>query len=357
MCRERVDTEDTKSKAGRFSADTKKSGGRGEVGKLRRRARSDRLCHSTSEFRRNRASIAALLKQRTYRLRTPTRTIVLGERTLVMGVLNVTPDSFSDGGKYSSAHAAVARGLALEAAGANLIDIGGESTRPGSKGVTAEVEMRRILPVITALAEKLTIPISVDTSKAVVAEAAVLAGAELINDVTGLRNDRRVAEVAVRLKVPLILMHMRGTPATMQKMGFARDAMGDVKAGLMRSVRMARKAGVPKSQIAIDPGIGFGKNAKQNLELIGRVSEIARLGFPLLVGTSRKSFVGRLLGGAPAHDRKWGTAATVTASVLGGAHIVRVHDVEEMAQVVRVADAIRTPALFDELVESARGRA
>jgi dihydropteroate synthase len=274
-----------------------------------------------------------------------------------MGVLNVTPDSFSDGGKFFSARAAVARGLALEAAGADLIDIGGESTRPGSTGVSAEEEMRRILPVITALAEKLEIPISVDTSKAVVAEAAVLAGAELINDVTGLRNDKRVADVAARLKVPLILMHMRGTPATMQKMGFARDAMRDVKAGLMRSVRMARNAGVPKSQIMIDPGIGFGKNAKQNLDLIGRLSELGRLGFPLLAGTSRKSFVGRLLRDAPARERKWGTAATVTASVLGGAHIVRVHDVEEMEQVVRVADAIRTPAMFDALVVRARGRA
>jgi dihydropteroate synthase len=273
----------------------------------------------------------------------------------MMGVLNVTPDSFSDGGRYFGARTAIARGLALEAAGADLIDIGGESTRPGSKGVKAGEEMRRILPVITTLAEKLQIPISVDTSKAVVAEAAVLAGAELINDVTGLRHDRRVAEVAARLKVPLILMHMRGTPATMQKMGFARDAMGDVKRGLKRSVMMARKSGVPKRQIVLDPGIGFGKNAVQNMELIGGLSELARLGFPLLAGTSRKSFVGKLLGGAPAHERKWGTAATVTASVLGGAHIVRVHDVEEMKQVVRVADAIRTPALFDALVAEAEG--
>ncbi len=273
-----------------------------------------------------------------------------------MGVLNVTPDSFSDGGKYFGARAAIARGLALEAAGADLIDIGGESTRPGSKGVTAEEEMRRILPVITVLAEKLRIPISVDTSKAVVAEAAVLAGAELINDVTGLRHDRRVAEVAARLKVPLILMHMRGTPATMQKMGFARDAISDVKKGLVQAVRAARKAGVPKSQIVLDPGIGFGKNAVQNLELIGGLSELARLGFPLLAGTSRKSFVGKLLGGAPAHERKWGTAATVAATVLGGANIVRVHDVEEMKQVVRVADAVRTPELFDTLVAEAAGR-
>jgi dihydropteroate synthase len=281
---------------------------------------------------------------------------VLGERTLLMGVLNVTPDSFSDGGKYFSTRAAVARGLALEAAGADMIDIGGESTRPGSNGVTAEEEMRRILPVITQLAEKLQIPISVDTSKAVVAEAAVLAGAELINDVTGLRNDRRVADVAVRLTVPLIVMHMRGTPATMQKMGFARDAVRDVKKGLKQSVLRARKAGVLNSQIVIDPGIGFGKSAKQNMELIGGLSEFAELGFPVLAGTSRKSFVGKLLGGAPAHERKWGTAATVTASVLGGAHIVRVHDMEEMKQVVRVADAIRTPALFDALVAEAQGR-
>jgi dihydropteroate synthase len=273
-----------------------------------------------------------------------------------MGVLNVTPDSFSDGGKYFGARAAIARGLALEAAGADLIDIGGESTRPGSKGVKAEEEMRRILPVITALAEKLRIPISVDTSKAVVAEAAVLAGAELINDVTGLRNDQRVAEVAARLKVPLILMHMRGTPATMQKMGFARDAMRDVKKGLKRSVMLARKAGVPNAQIVLDPGIGFGKNAVQNMELISGLSELAHLGFPVLAGTSRKSFVGKLLGDAAAHERKWGTAATVAASVLGGAHIVRVHDVDEMKQVVRVADAIRTPALFDALVAEAKER-
>ncbi len=282
--------------------------------------------------------------------------IVLGPRTLVMGVLNVTPDSFSDGAKYLNVRAAVQRGVALAAAGADILDIGGESTRPGSTGVSAEVELRRILPVITALVKKIEIPISVDTSKAVVAEAAILAGAEIINDVTGLRNDPRIAGVAKRLRVPLILMHMRGTPATMQKMGFARDAMNDVTRGLMRATRMARKAGVPRSQIAIDPGIGFGKNAKQNLDLIRRLSELARLGYPLLVGTSRKSFVGKLLGDAPAQERKWGTAATVTASVLGGAHIVRVHDVEEMVQVVRVADAIRTPALFDALVEQARGR-
>jgi dihydropteroate synthase len=273
-----------------------------------------------------------------------------------MGVLNVTPDSFSDGGKYLSVRAAVERGEALAAAGADIIDIGGESTRPGSKGVSAEEELRRILPVITALVKRIEIPISVDTSKAVVAEAAILGGAEIINDVTGLRNDPRIAGVAKRLRVPLILMHMRGTPATMQAMGFARDAMDDVKRGLRRATKLAQKAGVLKSQIVLDPGIGFGKNAKQNLDLIRRLSELARLGYPLLVGTSRKSFVGKLLGGAPAPERKLGTAATVTASVLGGAHIVRVHDVEEMVQVVRVADAIRTPALFDALVEQARGR-
>ena len=206
--------------------------------------------------------------------------IVLGPRTLVMGVLNVTPDSFSDGAKYLNVRAAVQRGVALAAAGADILDIGGESTRPGSTGVSAEVELRRILPVITALVKKIEIPISVDTSKAVVAEAAILAGAEIINDVTGLRNDPRIAGVAKRLRVPLILMHMRGTPATMQKMGFARDAMNDVTRGLMRATRMARKAGVPRSQIAIDPGIGFGKNAKQNLDLIRRLSELARLGIP-----------------------------------------------------------------------------
>lgn len=291
----------------------------------------------------------SMIQRKKFRLRlpatagSPSRTIVLGERTLVMGVLNVTPDSFSDGGHFFDTDAAVARALEMERQGADIIDIGGESTRPGAEGVHAEEEMRRILPVIERLRGQITIPISADTSKSEVAEAAAAMGAEILNDVTGLRNDPRVAEVARRRKLPLILMHMRGEPRTMQKGPFARNVVQDVMQGLRRAVAAARRAGIEKQQIIVDPGLGFGKSYEQNFELIARLAELARLGFPLLVGASRKSFVGRALGGAPKEKRAWGTAAMVAASILGGAHIVRVHDVAEMVQVARVADAILHP--------------
>jgi dihydropteroate synthase len=284
-----------------------------------------------------------MFQRRKFRLKLPTRTLVLGERTLVMGVLNVTPDSFSDGGHYFDANAAVARALEIESAGADILDIGGESTRPGAEGISGEEELRRVLPVLEKLRGRLKIPISIDTSKAEVAEAAAAAGAEILNDVTALRRDPRLADVARRRKLPLILMHMRGEPRTMQKLPFARDVLRDVASGLRRAVGIARRAGVPKAQIILDPGFGFGKSYPQNYELLARLPELARLGFPLLVGTSRKSFIGWVLGGAPEASRLWGTAATVAASVLGGGHIVRVHDVAEMVQVVRVADAIAAP--------------
>jgi dihydropteroate synthase len=280
-----------------------------------------------------------------FRLWLPSRTLVLGERTLLMGVLNVTPDSFSDGGVYFGADAAVARAIELERVGADILDIGGESTRPGAEGISADEERRRILPVLEKLRGRLSIPVSVDTSKAEVAEAAAGAGAEILNDVTGLRADPRLAEVARRRRLPLILMHMRGEPRTMQKTPFARNVLRDVTAGLRRAAATAHRAGVAKSQIVLDPGIGFGKTYAQNFELLARLPELARLGFPLLVGTSRKGFIGQALGDAPETERAWGTAATVAASILGGAHIVRVHDVAEMAQVARVADAILRPGL------------
>jgi dihydropteroate synthase len=284
-----------------------------------------------------------MFQRRKFRLKLLTRTLVLGERTLVMGVLNVTPDSFSDGGLYLDSSAAVARALEIERDGADILDIGGESTRPGSEGISAEEELHRVLPVLEKLRGLLKIPISVDTSKAEVAEAAADAGAEILNDVTALRRDPRLADVARRRRLPLILMHMRGEPRTMQQLPFARYVMRDVTSGLRRAVGIARRAGVPKAQIILDPGIGFGKSYPQNYELLARLPELARLGFPLLVGTSRKSFIGSALGGAPEASRVWGTAATVAASVLGGAHIVRVHDVAEMVQVVRVADAVSSP--------------
>jgi dihydropteroate synthase len=291
-----------------------------------------------------------------FRLRLPTHTLVLGKRTLLMGVLNITPDSFSDGGKFLTANRAIEHALSLQTAGADLLDIGAESTRPGSVGISAVEELRRLLPVLQGLRGKLKIPISIDTRKASVAEIAIGAGAELINDVSGLNRDPRIAEVAARRRVPLILMHMRGEPRTMQKKPFARNVMKDITQGLRASIQKARKAGVANSQIVIDPGIGFGKSFEQNYEILRRLPQLAKLGYPLLVGTSRKGFLGRTLAlgkgraaskteSVPTEERIWATAATVTASILGGAHIVRVHDVAEMAQVVSVADRLLNPRL------------
>ncbi len=260
-----------------------------------------------------------------------------------MGVVNVTPDSFSGDGLNLDVEAAVARALDMQSAGADIIDIGGESTRPGAEWLSADEEMRRVLPVLRALRNKLKIPSSIDTNKSEVAEAAAEAGAEIINDVTALRRDARVAEVARRRKLPLVLMHMRGEPSTMQTAPFARNVMLDVTAGLKKATVLARRAGVPKSQIVLDPGLGFGKSFDQNYEVIARLSELARLGYPLLIGPSRKGFIGRTLGGIPERERIFGTAAAVTASILHGAHIVRVHDVREMEQVARVADMLVSP--------------
>jgi len=282
--------------------------------------------------------------RRKFALRLPSCTVRLGERTLVMGVLNVTPDSFSDGGSFLDTSAAVAHALKMEHAGADWLDIGGESTRPGASEVSAKEEIARVIPVISALHGKLRIPISIDTRKAAVAEAAIAAGAQIVNDVSALRFDPMMGELVRQKRVAVILMHMRGEPGTMQKRNFARDVFRDVTAGLRAALKRARDAGIAKSQIVIDPGIGFGKTYRQNFELLVHLPRLTVLGFPLLIGTSRKAFLGATLGGGhspvPAGERIWGTAATVTAAILGGAHIVRVHDVAEMAQVARVADAL-----------------
>jgi len=282
--------------------------------------------------------------RKVFRWKLRSRTLVLGERTVVMGVLNVTPDSFSDGGKFFTVKKAVAAALAMQEAGADILDVGAESTRPGSLGITTAEELARLLPVLEALRGRLKIPISVDTQKSAVAEIAIGAGAEILNDTSGLKDDVRLADVAARHRVGLVLMHMRGEPHTMQKQGFARDVMKDVIGGLRHSVAVARRAGMGKSQIILDPGIGFGKSFAQNYELLRKLPELGKLGYPLLVGTSRKGFLGVTLArngkAVPADQRIWGTAATVTASILFGAHLVRVHDVCEMAQVTRVADAV-----------------
>jgi len=285
-----------------------------------------------------------MIRRRKFTLRLPSRKLVLGERTLIMGVLNVTPDSFSDGGQFLDARSAIKHGFQMERAGADILDIGGESTRPGSRGVSAQQELDRILPVLNQLRGRLKIPISIDTQKAEVAEAAAKAGAEIINDVSALRSDPGVAKVACRHRLPIILMHMRGAPRTMQQGPFARNVLRDVTRGLREALTRAKRAGITKSQIILDPGIGFGKNYAQNFELLARLPELARFGCPLLVGTSRKAFIGHSLGCVTAEQRIWGTAATVAASILGGAHIVRVHDVAEMVQVAKIADGIASAA-------------
>ena len=286
-----------------------------------------------------------MITRKKFRLRLPSRTLVLGERTLLMGVVNVTPDSFSGDGLHLDTKAAATRAIEMERDGADIIDIGGESTRPGAEWLAADEELGRVIPLVNMLRGRLKIPISIDTNKSEVAEAAAEAGAEIINDVTALQRDPRIAEVARRRKLPLILMHMRGEPRTMQTQPFARDAMRDVTQNLKKAAALATRKGVPKSQLVLDPGIGFGKSFAQNYELIARLPELARLGFPLLVGPSRKGFIGRTLGGVPENERAFGTAAAVTACILQGAHIVRVHDVREMAQVSRVADMLVSPKL------------
>ena len=282
-----------------------------------------------------------------FSLRLRSGKLVLGERTLVMGVLNVTPDSFSDGGKFFDTERAVEQALGMERAGADLLDIGGESTQPGSVGISVQEELARVLPVLQALSGRMKIPVSIDTQKPEVAEAALDAGAYVINDISGLKSDPRIAEVAARRRVPLILIHMRGEPRTMQIGPFAQNVIKDVMQGLRQSVVIARKSGVAKSQIILDPGIGFGKSFAQNYELLQKLPQLAKLGYPLLVGTSRKGFLGATLARdgkpAPPEGRIWGTAATVTASIMNGAHIVRVHDVNEMVQVARVADCLLDP--------------
>jgi dihydropteroate synthase len=285
--------------------------------------------------------------RKTFRIKLRSSTLVLGPRTLIMGVLNITPDSFSDGGRFLDPRRAVDHALAMQRDGAHLIDVGAESTRPGSHEITSEEELRRLLPVLKALRRRLKIPISVDTRKSTVAEAALQVGADVVNDVSGLQYDPSIARVAAKYRASLILTHMRGEPRTMQKGPFAKDVIRDVLSGLRASLAKAHKAGVVKSQIILDPGIGFGKTHTQNYELLRSLPHLAKLGCPLLVGASRKGFLGATLArdgkSLPAQERLWGTAATVAASILNGAHIIRVHDIAAMAQVARVADRILQP--------------
>ena len=276
------------------------------------------------------------------------KSIPIGERTLVMGILNVTPDSFSDGSQFSSLDQALAHAEQMIAEGADIIDVGGESTRPGAVPVTAEEEIERVVPVIEALATRTDIPISIDTTKASVARAALGAGATIVNDISALRFDFHVADEVVKAGAGLVLMHSRGTPVTMHKLPPVADIMKEVISNLNSSITMAERRGVKRESIVIDPGIGFGKSQKQNLELIAKLDQLAAAfpDLPLLIGTSRKSFIGRLLADkngepAPVDERLSGTLATIAAAVLKGAHIVRTHDVKAARDTVVTIDSIR----------------
>lgn len=264
------------------------------------------------------------------------------QRPLIMGILNVTPDSFSDGGLHFDRDRAVETALRMEADGADIIDIGGESTRPGSAAVSREAECERIIPVIERLAGKLSCAISVDTWKSSVAERAVLAGAEIINDISGFTFDQEMAGVAAAHGAGVVLMHTRGTPETMQQDTGYADLMGEVMSALRHSLLLAHDAGISDDRIALDPGIGFGKDVAGNLEVIRRLSELSVFGLPVLVGPSRKSFIGSVLGRTQTDDRLFGTAATVALCVAHGAAILRVHDVRAMRDVADMAHAVIT---------------
>jgi dihydropteroate synthase len=257
-----------------------------------------------------------------------------------MGVLNVTPDSFSDGGRFFERGRALEQAERMVAEGADILDIGGESTRPGSADVDAEEEIRRVVPVVEALAGRVSVPVSVDTTKACVARAALAAGAEIVNDISGLRFDPSLADETA--KAGLVLMHSLGTRETLHTLPPVEDVFDEVINSLRASVEEAARRGVARERICVDPGFGFGKAHEQNVELLARLDEIAAAfpDLPLLVGTSRKRFVGTLLGGAPLEERLHGTLATVAAAVLRGAHVVRVHDVRPAVETVRVIDAI-----------------
>jgi len=275
-----------------------------------------------------------------YSIRCRKRTLILGKRTLLMGVLNVTPDSFSDGGLFSDTEKAISHGLRMVEEGADIIDIGGESTRPGSKPLELEEELRRVIPVIEFIAKEVNVPISIDTYKSNVAQRAIEAGAQMINDISGLHFDPSLAQVAVKEDVPLVLMHIRGTPETMQKDVHYDSLFSEILQYLKDSIQRAESAGLDPRQIIIDPGIGFGKTVEDNLLIIKNLYEFRILGKPILLGTSRKSFIGKILN-AEAGDRLEGTLSSIAIGVLNGAHIIRSHDVLQAKKAIAVADAIR----------------
>ena len=278
-----------------------------------------------------------------YYLHCGAKTLNLSERTHIMGILNITPDSFSDGGHYFDFDAAVQRGIEMIREGADLIDIGGESSRPGADPVSTDEEMRRVIPVIERLSKQTDTPLSIDTTKARVAEAALEAGASIVNDISGLQNDPEMVRVTAEKGAPIILMHMRGTPGTMQNDTEYKDVIREVADFLDHAILEAVQGGIPKNSILVDPGIGFGKSVRDNFRIIRNLPEFGKLECPILMGVSRKSFIGKTIQ-KETDQRLAGSLAAVTACILNGAHIIRVHDVAASVDAARIADEIKRAA-------------
>jgi dihydropteroate synthase len=278
-------------------------------------------------------------RRRRFSLRVGAHVLELGERTAIMGIVNVTPDSFSDGGAFLDPAAAIEHGLRLAGEGADILDVGGESTRPGADPVSEQEELRRVVPVVRELAARSGVPVSIDTTKAAVAEAALAAGATIVNDVSALRLDPLLGAVVARAGAALVIMHMQGTPRTMQQAPHYDDLVGEVIAELAAGIGRAAAAGIDPGNVLVDPGIGFGKSLEHNLTLLDRLGELEKLGRAILVGPSRKAFIGRLLD-LPAAERVEGTIAACCCAADRGAHVVRVHDVTPVRRALRVTDAI-----------------
>lgn len=278
-------------------------------------------------------------KESKFRLQLGNKSLELSSRTHIMGILNVTPDSFSDGGKFFEPRKAIECGVEMAEEGADIIDIGAESTRPGAESVSAEEELNRLIPVLEGLLNKVDVPISVDTYKSSIAETALKAGAHLINDISGLRFDSMMKKVVAKFQVPVVIMHIKGEPRNMQQNPYYEDLIGEIYGYLAESIRIAEEAGIKRNDIIVDPGIGFGKRLQDNYEIIRRLSEFQGLGCPILIGPSRKSFIGTVLD-LPPDQRLEGTLAAVAIGIQNGAHIVRVHDVKEVSRAGRIADLL-----------------
>jgi dihydropteroate synthase len=268
------------------------------------------------------------------------------KKTYIMGILNITPDSFADGGLYFDESAAIERAYQIVEEGADIIDIGGESTRPGSEPISIDEELRRTIPVIEAISKHIKIPISIDTYKSEVAKRALDAGASMVNDVSGLRFDPKMPKVVSEYKVPVVIMHIKGKPRNMQENPVYEALIPEIMDYLRIGIATARGAGISEDKIIIDPGIGFGKTSDHNLEIINNLREFTLLEKPILIGPSRKVFIGKILGDAPVTERLEGTAAAVAISIMNDANIIRVHDIKEMIRVVKVADAVKRKKIY-----------